>query len=100
MEWLPTLSEEVCTAAIPVLLRATEPNGFPSTVKVTVPVGVPDVPVTVEVRVTNWPKTAEAGDKVTDVAVDPPTTVTTRETDGALCTPSLFVSVTKYVYVW
>src|SRR5215471_11418274 len=97
MEWFPTLSEDVCTTAVPVLLRATEPNGLPSTLNVTVPVGVPDEPVTVAVSVTSWPKTAEADDKVIDVAVDPPATVTTSGTDGTLCTPSLFVSVTKYV---
>src|SRR5215471_16267200 len=100
MEWLPTLSEEISTVAVPVLLSAREPNALPSTLKVTVPVGVPEAADTVAVSVTSWPKTVEAGDRLTAVAVGPPTTVTTRGRDGVLGTPCLLVSVTKYVYVW
>ena len=50
---------------------ATDGSDCPSTVKVTVPVGVPAPlgPVTVAVKVTGWPKVAGFDDEVRVVAV-------------------------------
>ena len=56
---LPVLSAEVLRLALPPL-RATMPRMVEPSWKVIVPVGVPgpDVPATVAVKVTDWPKTA------------------------------------------
>jgi hypothetical protein len=53
MEWEPTEREDVLNEACPPTLRFSVPNVVVSSLKVTVPVGVPPVFVTVAVKVTD-----------------------------------------------
>lgn len=52
MEWLPTTSAAVEMVAVPVASSVPLPMDVAPSRKVTVPVGVPPVPVTVAVNVT------------------------------------------------
>lgn len=71
IEWLPRLSVEVLNVAIPPL-SVFEPKVVAPSLKVTVPVGVPDpgaTALTVAVKVTDWPKTEGFADDATAVVV-------------------------------
>ena len=54
-------------AATPFVTVTPEAIVFAPSRNVTVPVGVPDVDVTVAVNVTDWPKVDGLSDEVTDV---------------------------------
>ena len=61
----PALSDEVAKVATPEVLRVPVPSVVVPSLKVTVPVGVPEPPlVTVAVNVMDWPKAAGFGDDV------------------------------------
>src|SRR5439155_21134157 len=69
--WVPTLSAEVLSVAVPEL-SATGACGVPSMVKVTVPLGVPEpgeTALTVAVNVTVWPETDGLAEETTVVAL-------------------------------
>src|SRR5215467_1784966 len=85
MVWLPTVSEEVVTAAVPAA-RGTAPITVAPSLKVTVPVGVPTLLVTVAVKVTACPTLLGLSDdtSVVPVAFAP---VTVRVADAALPFP-------------
>src|SRR5579863_7289054 len=60
MEWVVTESAEVLKDATPDPFRPIVPSGLAPSLKVTVPVGVPEPgspAATVAVKVTDWPKT-------------------------------------------
>lgn len=57
---MPTASEEVVSEAVPVESSGTVPMLDPPSLKVTVPVGVPAVELTVAVKVTGWPEIEES----------------------------------------
>src|SRR5436190_652329 len=68
---VPTDRFERASVATPLPFNVTGEPAVPSTVNVTVPVGVPDpgeTAVTVAVNVTNWPKTDGFTDEVSAVA--------------------------------
>src|SRR5579864_1836630 len=67
MEWEPLPSVEMANVVMPAPLRAPVPNNVAPSKKSTVPVGVPDPPVTVAVKVTDWPNTLGLIDEVTTV---------------------------------
>jgi hypothetical protein len=71
IEWLPTERDEVENVAIPEMFNVPLPRVVEPSLKVTVPVGVPEpgaFAVTVAVKVIDWPKTEGlAEDATTDV---------------------------------
>lgn len=69
MEWLPTVSPEVVRPACPEPFRATIPKSMLPSKKVTVPVGVPPLPVTVAVKVTACPAKEGFSEEITVVVV-------------------------------
>ena len=72
IEWLLTLSEDVVSVACPAL-RLFVPSAVVPSLKVTVPVGVPEpggVAVTVAVKVTDWLTTEGLADELTVVVVE------------------------------
>jgi len=80
--WLPTVNEVTVTVALPVLSSVAAPTTVPPSLKVTVPLGVPDPPpeaATIAVRVTAWPKTLGLGLWSRPVDVELLLTVWTRE---------------------
>lgn len=82
MEWLPTTSADVESVALPVASSAPLPMEFAPSKKVTVPVGVPPVPVTEAVNVTICWAVDGLGAELTTVLVGVPITcwVKTAET--------------------
>src|SRR6266567_2585504 len=65
----PTLSVDVVNVATPLPLSVAVPSGFAPSVKVTVPVGVPEPLVTVAVKVTACPKVLGLNEVVSVVVV-------------------------------
>ena len=57
MEWFPTAREEVVNEPAPVESRVAVPRVVAPSRNVTVPVGVPDVALTVAVKLTACPNT-------------------------------------------
>ncbi len=53
----PTAKEDVLKIATPLPFKVPVPSVVEPFLKVMVPVGVPEEPVTVAVKVTDWPKT-------------------------------------------
>ena len=52
----PPVSEDVVQTALPAPSVAVQPGiALPLSRKVTVPVGVPELPITIAVKVTLWP---------------------------------------------
>jgi hypothetical protein len=88
MVWLATLNDEVLKAAVPPL-RATVARVVLPSLKVTLPVGVPEpglVAVTAAVNVTVWPDVADVGDAVSATLVAAWPTVRVKE---AALTPNV-----------
>ena len=54
---LPTAKEDVLNVANPLPFKVAVPSVVEPFLKVMVPDGVPEEPVTVAVKVTDWPKT-------------------------------------------
>jgi hypothetical protein len=69
MVWLPTVSAEVLNEAWPELTGTFDAQTVNPSVNVTVPAGVPEVDVVVEVKVTDWPKVEGFGVEVAVVRV-------------------------------
>ena len=71
MEWLATLSADVVKVAVPAV-NVLAPNVVAPSLKVTVPIGVPDpgaVAATVAVKVTDWPNAEGLAEEATAVVV-------------------------------
>jgi hypothetical protein len=68
MECVPTDSDEVLNVALP-LLSVPVPSVVEPFLKVTVPVGVPPLEVTLAVKVTDWPDFDGFREEVTEVEV-------------------------------
>jgi hypothetical protein len=68
MECVPSDSPEVLNVALP-LLSVLVPSVVEPFLKVTVPVGVPPLDVTVAVKVTDWPDFDGFREEVTEVEV-------------------------------
>ena len=75
-EWLPAPRPEVARLAWPEPFKVALPRVLPPSVKVTVPVGVPDPPVTVAVKVTASPKLGVSSETIRAVVVGATTWVT------------------------
>ncbi len=73
--WLPTARLEVAKVATPLALSVPVPSVVAPSLKVTVPVGVPPAPVTVAVKVTDWPKVEGLADEPSAVVVSALATV-------------------------
>ena len=69
MEWLPTERAAVENVATPEPLRVPVPRVAAPSLKVTVPVGVPPVPVTVAVKLTDCPYTDGFDEEVSVVVL-------------------------------
>ena len=70
MVWLPTLSAVVLNDAWPEVFTVTfDAQTVAPSVKVTVPTGVPELEVVVEVKVTDWPDVEGFGEDVAVVVV-------------------------------
>ena len=66
IEWLPTASEEVVNVAIPEPPKVPVPSAVDPSMKVTMPVGIPEpgaTAVIVAVKVTDWPNTDGLADE-------------------------------------
>lgn len=68
MPWLPAANVEVVKLATPAV-SGLVPSTAPLSLNVTVPVGVPPVPVTVAVKVTGWPTLLGFSEEVSVVCV-------------------------------
>ena len=71
MEWLATLSADVVKVAVPAV-NVLAPNVVAPSLKVAVPIGVPDpgaVAATVAVKVTDWPNAEGLAEEATAVVV-------------------------------
>ena len=55
MAWLPTVSVDVMNVACPLSSSEAVPTVVAPSLKVTVPVGVPPLPLTVTAKLTGWP---------------------------------------------
>src|ERR1700680_876630 len=88
MEWIPLASVDVLKVALPAE-RAPVPMIVVPSLNVTVPVGVPEVALTVAVKVTGWPKVdgfnEEARVVVVATAVGLGSTNTTASSFGEAC---------------
>jgi hypothetical protein len=85
IEWVPTDSADVVKGALPPASVAV-PSVVEPTLKVTVPVGVPEAgptALTVAVKTTTCPKTDGFADELTDVVVPPWFTVSVRSLAAA-----------------
>jgi hypothetical protein len=71
--------EEIGHVATPELLTEADPRKVPLLRKETVPVGLPDVAVTVAVSVTGWAAATGLGDAASAVAVACADAVTVRD---------------------
>src|SRR5579859_4485771 len=69
MEWEPAASELLVKVVWALPLREPVPRVVNPSLKVTVPVGVPPLPLTVAVKTTCWPKTKLVFEEATVVVV-------------------------------
>ena len=72
MEWPPTDNADVLNVATPEPFSVPVPSVVEPSMNVTVPVGVPEpgaLAVTVDVNVTDWPKTEGLADDDTELLV-------------------------------